>query len=195
MEFKNIYTPRLMIEIPKPKDAVSMHEAMRESFGTLKQWMPWAQTLAGVEDVELYIRSHEINWSGEWQEGIEAPLQIVSRHSGQFIGATGIKPLLIKIPSFEIGFWIRDSAAGNGLMTEAINGLTRYLFTVMGAKRCQIEMDILNQKSINVAKRLNFSQEATLRNYCLSADGTKISDTLIFGCTRISDLPELTVSW
>ena len=88
-----------------------------------------------------------------------------------------------------MGYWIRDSAAGKGLMTEAINGLARYLFTVMGAKRCEIETDILNQKSINVAKHLNFSQEALLHNHRLSADGATVSDTVIFGCTELSVLP------
>ena len=74
---KVIKTERILIRPVRSTDATLMHEAMKASFPELKQWMPWAQSLASVRDTEVYLIHGERIWSSPAQEGVEQPLQIM----------------------------------------------------------------------------------------------------------------------
>jgi len=187
---KVIKTNRLMIRPVRISDASLMHTAMKTSFASLKEWMPWAQSLASLRDTEVYLAHGERIWSSMAQEGVEQPLQIMDPTDRIYYGATGIKPTNLTIPTFEIGYWVNQQYAGQGLITEAMNVLSRYLFQVLKAKRIEINCEEANTKSSNVAVRLNYDLEGKLRNHRLSADGKQLSNSLIFSCIDIQRLPE-----
>lgn len=189
---KIIRTERLIIRPVRITDAALMHGAMKASFQTLKQWMPWAQSLASLRDTEVYLAHGEKIWSSPAHEGIEQPLQIMDVNDRIYIGATGIKPANLMIPSFEIGYWVNQAHANKGLITEAMNALTRYLFDVLKAKRVEINCEEKNVKSANVAIRLGYKEEGKLHNHRLNASGKMLSNSLIYAATDIAKLPPLT---
>lgn len=190
-----IRTERLLIRPPLVNDAELMHSAMKVSFISLKEWMPWAQHLASLKDTEIYLKQGERLWTRPPHDGVEQPLQIMDPTNRIYYGATGIKPANLLIPSFETGYWVNTTYAGQGLITEAINALTRYMFSVLGAKRVEINCDEKNKKSADVAKRLNYVLEGQLRNHRLDATQTKITDSLIFSCVNVDKLPLLKCDW
>lgn len=188
---KEIKTNRVLIRPVRVGDAPLMWQAMKNSFEDLKAWMPWAQSLASVRDTEIYLMHGERMWTLPIKEGQEQPLQIMDASNTVYFGATGIKPANLSIPSFEIGYWINQPYAGQGIITEAMNALTRYLFDTMQAKRVEINCEKNNVRSASVALRLNYVLEGTLRNQRMDATGTQLSDSLIFSCIDSSTLPSL----
>jgi RimJ/RimL family protein N-acetyltransferase len=65
--------------------------------------------------------------------------------------------------AFEIGYWIRESRAGEGLATEASAALTKVAFEISGVDRVEIRVDPPNERSRKVPVKLGYVEEATLR--------------------------------
>jgi RimJ/RimL family protein N-acetyltransferase len=80
---------------------------------------------------------------------------------------------------FEIGYWVRRRFAGQGYITEAVRGITRFAFETLAARRVEIHCDARNERSQAVARRAGYELEATLRKHMLAPDG-ELRDTLIF---------------
>jgi len=196
MYFPTIYTPRCLIRPLQLEDAPLMHEGLKLSFKTLKNWMPWAaKGLASLDDTKYFIQECMDIWAKDLKDGRECTLIIMDRQNTQFIGSIGLTALKLAIPSFEIGYWINQHFSGQGLITEAINGLVRYLFSVYLAKRFEIYCEVNNTKSAAVAQRLNFRLEGRLVNARLKADGRSITDVFLYAMTNSNDLPKIEVTW
>lgn len=195
IRLKYIKTDRLMIRPARVTDAKLMHDAMKDSFKVLKRWMPWAQSLASLRDTIIYLEEGEQLWQSIPRESVEQPLQIVDLEDQQYIGASGIKPANLLVPSFEVGYWVNQKFTGKGLISEAMNALTRYLFEVQTAKRVEINCEEQNKKSAKVVERINFELEGRLKNHRLSADSSEITHSLIYACTDATKLPPLNWSY
>lgn len=192
---KIIRTKRLLIRPVRAGDAAAMHAAMRASFVSLKEWMPWAQTLASIRDTEAYLVQGEKMWSMPPRDGVEQPLQIMDLTDKLYYGATGIKPANLRVPSFETGYWVNVRYGNRGFITEAMNALVRYMLVVLNAKRVEINCEEDNIKSAKVAQRLNFEFEGKLKNQRLDATGKKVTSALVFSCTDVAQLPPLECEW
>lgn len=195
MYFPIITTPRCIIRTLQISDALAMHTALKASFKELKKWMPWAQNLASLNDTQYFIQQSMNTWKREFQQHSERTLVIMDVHNEQFIGSMGLTPLNLLVPSFEIGYWIDQRLAGQGLMTEAVNGLIHYLWDVQFARRIEIHCEATNIKSAQVAARLYFPLEAYMVNERLTADGKSVADTLLYAISTHSNLPPLEVTW
>lgn len=195
MKFEYIRTSRLMIRIPTVKDAKLMHDALKESIRELKPWMPWAQALASLEDTRYFLRQAENIWDKRFEENVECSLIILDPDNKKYIGSTGIKPLNLMVPSFEVGYWVHVDYAGKGYITEAINALSQYIFAELRANRIEIHCEDKNEKSWKVAERLNYPLEGTLINHRMTADNMKLTNTKLYAMTEPSKLPALNVSW
>jgi RimJ/RimL family protein N-acetyltransferase len=107
---------------------------------------------------------------------------VFEKSSGRYLGGTGLHRIDWSIPCFEIGYWLRVSAHGQGFITDSTRLLTKAAFETLGAARVEIRCDSSNAKSANVPIRLGFNHEATLR--CARRDATgALSDTLIYALT------------
>lgn len=77
----------------------------------------------------------------------------------------------------EIGYGIERSFEGQGLVSEAVDVVLAELKS-LGFNRVEIRCDAANARSVALAKRNQFEQEAYLKQECIE-DG-KYRDTLIF---------------
>jgi RimJ/RimL family protein N-acetyltransferase len=121
--------------------------------------MPWAvhepQTLE--EKVEL-LR----DFRGRFDKDEDYIYGIFSRDESQVVGGTGLHKRHGE-GAFEIGYWIRESRAGEGLATEASAALTRIALELCGVDRVEIRTDPVNERSRRIPRKLGFAEEATLR--------------------------------
>jgi RimJ/RimL family protein N-acetyltransferase len=186
-----IITPRLVLRPPQPGDGIAVNQAVLESFETLKEFMPWAQIKPSVDESEEFARTAASNWI--LKQG-DLPLFMFDKQTNEFIGGTGYHHVEWEIPCLQIGYWIRNSRSGEGLMTEAVNALTQYAFKQLHAKRIEIRCDIDNIPSKKIPERLCYQLEATLKASRIKPNGA-ISDTLIYTCFDVSKLPPLEVEW
>lgn len=169
---------RIVLRPYRPGDGAALWAAVEESRDHIRPWLPWGDTHRTPDDSEAFARRFQAKWL--LREDMIA--SIWERSSGRFVGGAGLHPADWDIPSFEIGYWLRASAQGFGYMTEAAQAICGLAFDTFGANRVFIRCDSRNQRSANVARRLGFTHEATLRNEARDSAG-ELSDTLYFGMT------------
>jgi ribosomal-protein-serine acetyltransferase len=107
----------------------------------------------------------------------------------RLVGGTGLHRMDWNVPRFEIGYWCRPSVQGRGLVTEAVQALTRFAFDALRARRVELRMSSANTKSRAVAERCSFTLEGVLRQDSLSPQGQP-RDTMVFARVRGAEEPE-----
>lgn len=185
-----ILTPRLLLRDLRPGDGAEHNAAVLETFASLSRWMAWARGRPTSDESEDYVRRA----AGAWLLRTELPMLGFERTTHELVLSSGLHGIDWDVPSFEIGYWVRESHAGRGLVTEAANALTRWAFTALGARRVEIRCDPANTRSVAVLDRLGFRHEGVLRRAARSPDG-RLRDTLVAARLDAADLPPLEVSW
>jgi RimJ/RimL family protein N-acetyltransferase len=171
-----IETERLIIRAPRHGDGATINAAVRESIHELRPWMPWAQTMPEVEDTETHVRDA----LARFLKREELPLSMWRKSDGQYVGSSGLHRIDWSVPCMEIGYWCRTSLAGQGYITEAVIGITRFAFEHLYAQRLEIRCDARNTRSAAVAERAGYVLEARLHRHMRAADGVGLRDTLIY---------------
>lgn len=174
-------TKRLTIRCPMPGDGREVQAALVDSWAELRPWMAWAksETPQTLEQTELFIRRSHIRFL----ERADLQLLLFLRGSGTLVGSSGLHRIDWDVPKFEIGYWVRTPFAGQGYISEAVQGITNFAFAELGANRLEIRCDAGNQRSAAVAQRTGFSLEATLHWQARDHFG-KLRDTLVFAKLR-----------
>ncbi len=172
-------TDRLLIRAPRPGDGVVMREAIAESLEDLKPWMPFAQKLQSLDEIEANMR----RGAARFLLREDLWLLLFNKSNGIMVGSSGLHRIDWSVPRFEIGYWVRSSLQGQGYITEAVNGITQFAFEQLGAERIEIRCDSHNERSAAVARRAGYTPEGHFRHDSWALDGT-LRDTLIFAKVR-----------
>jgi RimJ/RimL family protein N-acetyltransferase len=174
--FDELRGERVLVRPYRVEDAEALREAIVESREHLRPWMPWADFHQTVEESRDWVTTKISDWLlrkdltvGIWE----------ASEGGRYLGGTGLHPRDWDIPFFEIGYWLRKSAEGQGYIAEAVQLLVDFAFGSLGANRLEIQCDDRNERSAAVARRLGFVQEALLRNDAKGTDGS-LRNTLVF---------------
>jgi len=173
-------TKRLVIRMPKPGDGKVVHKAITASITELKPWLPFAQKEQTEADVELNIRESHI----AFLKREDLRLLVFLKDTGEFIASSGLHRVNWEVPKFEIGYWIDTRHSGNGYMTEAVEGIVRFAFDQLHAKRLEIRCDTRNERSKAIPERLGFTLEGILRNDDLAPGTSELRDTCIYALIR-----------
>lgn len=142
--------------------------------------MPWAVNLPSIEESEENVRRSYAKFL--LREDLR--LLMFLKISGRFVGSTGLHRMNWTVGRFEIGYWIRTSESGQGLVTEAIHGIVRWASDHLNAQRIEIRMDSRNLRSRKVAERAGFHLEAILRQDEPDVEGLP-SDTPVYVKLRL----------
>ena len=180
---ERLLTPRLVLRCPRPGDGPAVNEAVTVSLDELRPWMPWAQAAPTLDESEANVRGAQAKFLlrsdlvyAIWEHdgrGIETRL----------VGGTGLHRIDWAVPRFEIGYWRRSGEQGRGLVTEAVQALSRMAFEVLLAQRVEIRMDDINVASWKVAERAGFTLEGVLRRDTVAVDG-RVRDTRVYSRVR-----------
>ncbi|MGG4146634.1 GNAT family N-acetyltransferase [Paenibacillus algorifonticola] len=168
-------TERLLIRAPQWGDGVFSNEAIGESLEQLKPWMPFAQTMPTAEQSEAYVRKARLNFL----ERTDLPLHLFDKQTGEFVGSSGLHRFDWDVRRFEIGYWLRTSRLGQGLMTEAVNGITAFAIQELNASRIEIHCNEMNHASARVAERAGFTLEGILRKSAREQTG-ELANTCVY---------------
>jgi len=172
----HIETERLLIRCPMPGDGAPMRQAVLQSQETLKEWLPWAVNVESEEGYETRVREGRLKFLARedlW-------LVVILKETGQIIGGSGLHRIDWSVPKFEIGYWLHTAHTGKGYITEAVDALTAFAFDTLYAERVEIRCDSKNVRSAAVARRLNFTHEATLCRDGRHHLTNELRDTYIF---------------
>jgi len=173
--FDELRDEQVIVRPHREEDAQAMFEAMEEAREYIRPWLSFADAHQTVEEARDWIIQSMASWL--LREGLM--VGIWDAKTQHYIGGSWINPHNWELGYFELGYWLRPSAAGHGYMTAVVKLLTDYAFKVWNANRVEIRCDERNKRSIAVATRLGFTYEGRLRNVERAFDG-HLRNMLIF---------------
>ena len=168
-------TERLTIRTPSFDDVPELVTAVNESLAELQPWMPWAQKPNTVEEQQIRLRKVVARWI--LRE--ELVLHLFLKNTTTLVGSSGAHHFDWAVPSCETGYWLRTRFTRQGLATEAVHGITRFLFENLKLRRLDLRCNRLNVRSAAVAQRCGFLLEGVLRNEGVTHTG-ELRDTMVF---------------
>jgi ribosomal-protein-serine acetyltransferase len=122
----------------------------------LSRWMPWAPANT-ISDTREHIR--RAKEQAERDDGFQA---VIARN-GRIVGALGYHRLDRINQSTSLGYWLAESAQGQGTMTRAVRALVEIAFREWELNRVEIRCAPENRRSRAIPERLGFQEEGTLR--------------------------------
>ncbi len=187
-----IRTPRLLIRPRQPGDGVSTLAAITETWAELHQWMWWAENLDQFTPEQCERRNLQAMESFAQRAAFE--LLGVETATGQPILWCGFHEIDWSARSCDTGYWVRRSAQGRGIATEATNALLRYAFGALGMRRVGLTHSRGNDASRRIAIKLGFVQE-DIQPAAAILPGGRIADRLCYARYTADGLPPLDVHW
>ena len=169
---------RVLLRPLRPGDGAVLWPAVEESREQISPWLPWVEKTWSADDQEEVARRS----AARWLTREDLMVGIWDRATGRYLGGSGLHRIDWAVPAFEIGYWLRTSAWGQGYASEAVRVLCRFAFETLGANRVEIRCDGGNERSLAVPRRLGFIEEATLRNETRDGSGN-LRDTVVFAFT------------
>jgi RimJ/RimL family protein N-acetyltransferase len=159
-----IVTERLTLRCWSPSDAPALKAAVDANREHLKN-MPWAR----FEPMTLDDR---ITLLRQFRARVDLNQELIYGifENGAITGACGLHPR-VGDGAAEIGYWIAADRVGNGLATETAAALTRVGFELEKLARVEIHCAPTNHASANVARKLGYTHEATLRGRGIDGAG------------------------
>lgn len=157
-------TPRLELRPFRRRDLEGLWEAVHESWPELARWLPWAHAGYGRVEAIRFIRESAAAWTEgrAFDFAIRDPAD-PSRH----LGNISVWPTSKRERSGEIGYWVRSSATGQGVGTEAAARVARVGFEELELHRITLRIAVGNVASERVASKLGFTREGLLRKEVL----------------------------
>jgi RimJ/RimL family protein N-acetyltransferase len=141
--------PRTIIRPYRPADAPAVWEAIAESRASLACWTPdigrsatLAEVQAGLEQLGRARARRERLVYGIWD-----------RRDQRFLGEIGLHDIDWDRRTAAVGYWLRLSARGQGLVTEALAILEAYATQTLGLQRFEAHVAPENLASRRVVER------------------------------------------
>jgi ribosomal-protein-alanine N-acetyltransferase len=101
--------------------------------------------------------------------GVTLPFAVT--FDGELVGQLTVSNVVRGVlRSAQIGYWIDEGVAGNGIMTAALALAVDHCFGPVGLHRIQVDIRPENARSRRVVEKLGFRQEALFSRY-LDIDG------------------------
>ncbi|MGZ0040275.1 GNAT family N-acetyltransferase [Paenibacillus ottowii] len=172
-------TERLTIRAPQWGDGAAVNEAIRESVNELRPWLPFARNLPTAEESEIRSRQARL----KFLDRSDMVLYIFDTASGQFVASSGLHHIDWDARRFEIGYWLRTSWTGKGIIAEAVNSIADFAIQHLHANRVEIRCDSRNTRSAKVAERAGFILEGILRNIEYDEEGS-MAHQMVFAKVR-----------
>ncbi|MFG6441661.1 GNAT family N-acetyltransferase [Roseateles sp. LKC17W] len=171
--------PRTLLLMPRAGAGAEMALVVTQSLSHLRPWMAWAQEPPSAASAEAVVRRMHADFIARRDLCFHLYARRADGGPGRLLGGTGLHRIDWTVRRFEIGYWIRPDAAGQGLVGEAVQLLTALAFDRLAARRVEIRCDARNTRSRAVAQRAGFALEGVLRHDALGVDGTP-RDTAVY---------------
>ncbi|MEM8891413.1 MAG: GNAT family protein [Bacteroidota bacterium] len=173
----------MSIQIRKYKDSdiPLFYEAVKESLPALSVWLPWAH--------KDYAVTESINWIQEmvpqiWKEEKGCEFVILNKEGDRVLGGCCLEQLDLKNKRANIGYWVRTSASGKGIATQACFFLLKFGFEELGLEEIRVIPSAENPASVKVAEKLPYLSKERVPNGFQIRD--QISDALLYSISRQS---------
>lgn len=171
-----IVTARLTLRPFGPRDAARIRSIVESGVRFLPPGAP-----AHVPGIAQWLAAgvHELRRSGQ---GIHLAM---TDADGVIVGAISLFKTSWRAGTTEVGYGVHPLYRGRGFATEAVRGLTGWVFENTGLRRIDLTANLDNAASLRVAQKAGFTWEGVLRAAVMEDDGPH--DLVMFGLLREDD--------
>jgi len=152
-------TPRLVLLPIDSSDAPDLWNAVEASRPQLERWLPWVPFDTDPAANQRFIDA----CAADWDAGRAVRMAIRDRQSRELLGVVGLDSCVHLHRSCELGYWLKLTATGRGLMTEAAQACVEFAFQRIGMHRIRCAAASDNYASLRVISRLGFRFEGIAR--------------------------------
>ena len=141
-------------------DVEALMEAFDESVQELRAFLPWSLNPQSVEQQRVRIREFE---EGRGPRGVN-PYHLFDGAGERLLGCVGWNTSRSLNPrAAEIGYWMRTSASGRGLMTLATQCMIVLGFEWLKSERIQCGYNEGNTASARICDKVGFHEKRSIR--------------------------------
>lgn len=130
------------------EDAHDLFEAVVESRRELHTWMPWCHPGYCLDDARLFLAKNDETF----RAGTEYHF-VITAADGRFLGICGLNGIDPTQRSANLGYWVRTSATGRGVASDAVRLLVEWAFRSTELDRLEIVAAVGNLASQQVAAK------------------------------------------
>ncbi len=103
--------------------------------------------------------------NGRLSSGEGWSFAIVDQSAGRAVGQVGLWIAHLAKGRAEIGYWVVESARGDGAAAVAVDSLSTWAFENLDVDRLSLFIEPWNTASLKIAERAGFEREAILRGW------------------------------
>lgn len=123
----------------------------------LNKWLAWVDSTKNKEDCFRFLKESRLFNNGGQK------LTTFIHFEEEMVGSIGFQRIDKSNQIAELGYWLKESLQGTGIVTKSAKRLIEYTFSNMNINRIIIKVRNENDKSKAIPIRLGFKKEGVLR--------------------------------
>jgi len=158
-----IDTDRLILRPPQQRDYEGWAKVRRDSRAFLVPWEPsWSR-----DHLSLRAFRNRVVWAERAvRQGEALPLLLVERAGGAIVGGLTLSNIRRQpAQAATLGYWVGQSYARHGYMTEALSAVREYAFNTLDLSRLEAACLPENDASRRLLERCQFKYEGVAQAY------------------------------
>ncbi|HEX4953286.1 MAG TPA: GNAT family N-acetyltransferase [Thermoanaerobaculia bacterium] len=140
------------------EDAEALAEAARESAREVSPWGPWCHPAFSLEEARTWVAGQVETWAQR-----TAFEHCIVDGKGRYLGGCGLNQIHFGHGFANLGYWVRTSATGRGVATEAVRQLVDFARRETDLVRLELVIAVGNHASTRVAEKAGAHFEGILR--------------------------------
>jgi ribosomal-protein-serine acetyltransferase len=161
---KHVLSDDVELRLMLPYDAEAYSALVCKDHEPLSEWLPWVRADYDVETAQNFIK----RWLQKLADNDGMVFGIF--YQGEFAGWINYHFWNWYAGRTELGYWLGVDFQGKGIMTRAVQATTTYALTTLKLNRVDALVDVNNEASAAVVKRLGFTLEGVRRQWFRMGD-------------------------
>ena len=154
-----ILTEGFELRCYRPEDAEELQELSARNKAHFSPFNSWALREPETVDEKLELIR---KWRGWFDTGVDFLYRVQRRGETEQVAGCGLH-YRISGRGAEIGYWVDERETRQGIATELAAAITRFSLEVHEASRVVIQVQVENELSLRIPKRLGFHEDGVLR--------------------------------
>jgi ribosomal-protein-serine acetyltransferase len=172
--------PPIRIRPYRIDDGWAIVDAVHESLAELTPWMPWAHAGYSIRESQQWLDLQ----IAAFERATAFEFAIVGAEEA-YLGGCGLNQLDVANRRANLGYWVRSSAARQGVATAAVRLLREWAFASTDLIRLEILVAVGNAASCRVAEKSGAVREGVLRSRLILHD--VVHDATMFSFARLAE--------
>lgn len=145
------------LELTSQKHADNIIEAVNANREHLSKFLGWVNNMQNLSHCIKYIDF----CLKQYEDGKEVSFVILKNE--ELVGRIGLNKICPNNRTASIGYWLKRSAQGQGIITSSCTALMDFGFNDLDLNRIEIRAASENIRSKAIPQRLGFTKEGVLR--------------------------------